>query len=243
MRLPGAASATTWFAAIGAAVAVAAVGAIAYQQGQVSAGRDAADEAQQRQLLEEKAERLGAENSRLNAKVAELEMARRIDRDAYGQVERTLGELQSQLARQTDDLAFYRSIVSPADGIQGLRIQRFEISPGASPREFVLRLTLVQAMRHESIVSGLVQIEVNGMQGDKPTRYSLGDLGGKAGARLPFSLRYFQTLEQQVTLPEGFEAFEADVTVASGKLRFPIERSFPWKVGRDAALGALPREG
>jgi hypothetical protein len=62
-------------------------------------------------------------------------MARRLDRDAYGQVETTLGDLQSQLARQSDDLAFYRSIVSPADGIQGLRIQRFEVLPGAAPRE------------------------------------------------------------------------------------------------------------
>ena len=50
---------------------------------------------------------------------------------------------------QTDDLAFYRSIVSPADGIQGLRIQRFDVTQGARPREFVMKLTLVQAMRHD----------------------------------------------------------------------------------------------
>ena len=59
-------------------------------------------------------------------------MARRLDRDAYGQVERTLGDLQSKLARQGDDLAFYRSIVSPADGVQGLRIQRFDVRSGTS---------------------------------------------------------------------------------------------------------------
>jgi hypothetical protein len=39
--------------------------------------------------------------------------------EAYGQVERTLGELQSAMSRESDDLAFYRSIVSPADGIAG----------------------------------------------------------------------------------------------------------------------------
>jgi len=242
-RLPGGGSATTWFAAIVAVVSVALVGWFAYQQGQLSAGRDAGADSRERQLLLEKASRLEAENRRLNAKVAELEMARRLDRDAYGQIESTLGDLQSQLARQTDDLAFYRSIVSPADGIQGLRIQRFEVAQGAKPREYVLKLTLVQAMRHESVVSGLVQIEVNGMQADRPTRYSVGDLTGKPGARLPFSLRYFQTVEQAVVLPEGFEAFETQVTVSSGKLRFPMERSFPWKVGGEPKLGALPAEG
>jgi hypothetical protein len=242
-RLPGGGSATTWFAAVVAAAIVAFVGWFAYQQGQLSAGRDPAADARERRQLSEKALRLEGENRRLNARVAELEMARRLDRDAYGQVEKTLGDLQSQLARQTDDLAFYRSIVSPADGIQGLRIQRFDVAQGAKPREYVLKLTLVQAMRHESVVSGLVQIELNGMQADKPRRYSVGDLTGKPGARLPFSLRYFQTVEQAVVLPEGFEAFETQVTVSSGKLRFPMERSFPWKVGGEPMLGALPAEG
>src|SRR5690606_16135178 len=114
-------------------------------------------------------------NSRLNAKVAELEMARRLDREAYGQVERTLGELQSQLSRQGDDLAFYKSIVSPADGIQGLRIQRFEVEHGKEPRQYVVRLTLIQAMRHDSLAAGLADVVVHGMQGDRPARYSVGE--------------------------------------------------------------------
>lgn len=242
-RPPGRGSATTWFAALVTALAVALVGWFAYQQGQLSAGHDAAAERSEREGLAEKVAELEADNHRLNAKVAELEMARRLDRNAYGQIERTLGDLQSQLARQTDDLAFYRSIVSPADGIQGLRIQRFDVVRGAGAREFVLKLTLVQAMRHESIVSGLVQIELSGMQADKPVRLAIGDLTGKPGARLPFSLRYFQTLEQPITLPEGFEAFETSITISSGKLRFPMQRSFAWKVGGEPLLGERPAEG
>jgi hypothetical protein len=163
-------------------------------------------------------------------------MARRLDREAYGQVERTLGELQSQLSRQGDDLAFYRSIVSPDDGVQGLRIQRLEIQPGDGPREFVLRLTLIQAMRHESVASGLAQVVLHGMQGDRPARHTLGELLGRPRAQLPFSFRYFQTIEQAFALPEGFEAFEAEVQVRSSKLRTPLEQSFAWKVGAQAAL-------
>jgi len=159
-----------------------------------------------------------------------LPLARRLDREAYGQVERTLGELQSRLSRQGDDLAFYRSIVSPADGIQGLRIQRFDVVPGPQPREFLLKLTLIQAMRHESVASGLAQIVLHGMQGQEPAKYTVGDLIGRPRAQLPFSFRYFQTVEQAVTLPEGFQAFEAQVEVRSSKLRFPMEQTFPWKV-------------
>jgi hypothetical protein len=222
------------FAVLGAILLAGLAGWIGYGQGQRSAGHDAAAGADHRAVLEGQIERLEVDNKRLNAKVAELEMSRRLDRDAYGQVERTLGDLQSQLARQSDDLAFYRSIVSPADGIQGLRIQRFEVLPGAETREVRLKLTLVQAMRHESVVSGLAQITILGMKDDVPTRYTVGELLGKPRAQLPFSFRYFQTIEQTVTLPEGFQAFETDVEVHSSKLRTPVEQVFPWKVAGQA---------
>jgi len=223
--------------ATAAALAVVLLGAgYAYHRGQVAAGLDLTQVALERRELEGKAERLESDNARLNARIAELEMARRLDRDAYGQVEQTIGDLQSQLSRQGDDLAFYRSIVSPADGIQGVRIHRFEVAPGDEPREFLLKLTLIQAMRHESVASGLTQVVVHGVQGDTPARYSVGELLGRPRAQLPFSFRYFQAIEQAVTLPEGFEAFEAEVEVRSSKLRFPIRQTFPWKIGPQSAL-------
>jgi hypothetical protein len=64
----------------------------------------------------------------------------------------------------------------------------------------------------------------------------VGELLGRPKAQLPFSFRYFQTIEQAVTLPEGFQAFEAEVQVRSSKLRFPMQQSFPWKA--DAAPAA-----
>jgi hypothetical protein len=225
-----------WLVAAAAAVVLGLLLVLAYNRGQASAGLSAAQVALERRELVAKADRLERQNSKLNARVAELEMARKLDREAYGQVEQTLGELQSQLSRQSDDLAFYKSIVSPADGVQGLRIHRFEVGPGAEPREYQLKLTLIQSMRHESVASGLVQVVVHGMQGDRPARYSVGELLGRPKAQLPFSFRYFQTIEQAVTLPEGFQAFEAEVQVRSGKLRFPMQQSFPWKA--DAAPAA-----
>ena len=141
----------------------------------------------------------------------------------------TAGDLQAQLSRKSDDLAFYKSIVSPEDGIQGLRIHRFEVQPGMEPREFLLKLTLVQAMRHDSVAAGLADVVLHGTEDGRPARHSVGELLGRPKAQLPFSFRYFQTLEQAVTLPEGFEAFEVAVQVRSGKLRTPLQQSFPWK--------------
>ncbi len=218
------------YAAVAAALLAALAGWAGFALGQRSAGQGAAGEAERLAVVADHDQRLELENKQLHARVAELEMARRLDRDAYGQVETTLGDLQSQLARQSDDLAFYRSIVSPADGIQGLRIQRFEVLPGVAPREVQIKLTLVQAMRHESIVAGLAQITLLGAKDDVPVRYSVGELLGKPRAELPFSFRYFQTIEQTVVLPEGFVPFETEVRVRSSKLRAPVLQTFAWKV-------------
>jgi hypothetical protein len=229
-------SARRWIALATVLLLLLLAGWIGFQRGQDSGGAAREQERIARSVLEDKASRLARQNQLLNAKVAELEMARRLDRDAYGQVERTLGDLQSQLARQNDDLAFYKSIVSPTDGIQGLRIQRFQVEPGALPRQFTLKLTLVQAMRQDGMVSGLAQVLLNGMQGERPTKYSVGQLLGRPKAQLPFSFRYFQVVEQAVQLPEGFEPFEIDVEVRSSKLRYPMQRSFDWKTDQKAAL-------
>jgi hypothetical protein len=224
-----------WLAVPAVVIALLA-GFYGYHRGRLSAGVDGAGIAIERRDLLGKAARLEGENATLSAKVAELEMARKLDREAYGQVERTLGELQSQLSRQGEDLAFYRSIVSPEDGIQGLRIQRLDVEPGGAPREFVVRLTLIQAMRHESLASGLAQVVFHGMQGDRPARYTVGELLGRPRAQIPFSFRYFQTIEQAVTLPENFEVYETEVQVRSSKLRFPLQQSFPWKPGGQPPL-------
>ncbi len=227
-----------WIAAV--LVVVAAAFWLGHRQGQLRAGHDAAASASERRALEAEVTRLESKISRLNAQVAEHEMARRLDREAYGQVERTLGDLQSRIARQGDDLAFYRSIVSPDDGVQGLRIQRFAVRPGTQQREFVIEVTLIQAMRQDSNVSGLVQVVVQGMEGARPAKYSIGQLLGRTDAQLPFSFRYFQTIQKAVTLPDEFQPFEVEVTVRSKRLTSPLRKSFPWKVANLASAEEVP---
>ncbi len=225
-----------------AAVLAVAAGSfwLGHRQGQLRAGHDAAAGARERSALEAEVTRLESGISGLNSQVAELEMARRLDREAYGQVERTLGDLQSRLARQGDDLAFYRSIVSPADGAQGLRIQRFAVRPGTQQHEFVIEVTLIQAMRQDSNVSGLVQVVIQGMEGTRPAKYSTGQLLGRNDAQLPFSFRYFQTIQKAVTLPDEFQPFEVEVSVRSGRLASPLRQSFPWKVTNLASADEAP---
>jgi hypothetical protein len=226
-----------WGWAAMAIVAVVGLLWLGYRHGQRVAGHDAASSARERRALQAQVSRLEARNAKLNSQVAELDMARRLDREAYGQIERTLGDLQSKLSRQGDDLAFYRSIVSPADGVQGLRIQRFAVRPGTEPREFVIEVTLIQALRQDSTISGMVHMTVQGMEDDRPADYSAGELAGKPRGQWPFSFRYFQTIECSVTLPDGFQPYEVEVRAQSSRSRAPVRQSFPWKVATTVDSG------
>ena len=49
------------------------------------------------------------------------------------QVSAALEDLQAQVLKQREELTFYRGIVSPEDGIGGLRIQGFQVQSGGAP--------------------------------------------------------------------------------------------------------------
>jgi hypothetical protein len=100
-----------WAAIATVAVVLALVAWFAWEQGRLSGGYDSTVVDRERREARAQVEVLQRENARLNVQVAELEMARQLDREAYGQVEQTLAELQTQLSSQGGDLAFYRSIV------------------------------------------------------------------------------------------------------------------------------------
>lgn len=212
---------------------VAAVALLLYgmfEWGRFAAGHNQLAVAMERRDLVARLESLEQTNESLRAQVTAAETALEVDRQAYADVERTLGELQAQVLRQSEELTFYRGIVAPADGIGGLRIQRFELTPAGSDRHYRLRLVLVQSLRQDSVVSGTVGIDLEGSQNDTPTRISLADLaGGPDGKPLPFSFRYFQNVEQDVMLPEGFQPFAVNVEVRASR-QPPLRQSFPWQV-------------
>jgi hypothetical protein len=137
--------------------------------------------------------------------------------------------------KHREQLAFYRGIVSPEDGIGGLRIQRFQVLPGAGEHQYRLRLVLVQSMRQEAVVSGAAVVQIEGVRDNKPEQLALTNAIAQPGAnaradgQLPFNFRYFQNLEQDIVLPEGFEPRAVNVEVRSARLQ-PVRESYPWRV-------------
>ena len=212
------------------AVMVLVAGYLVFEYGRIRAGYDVLDAAQERAALKNEIDARDERIEELEQAVALLETHREIDREAYKEVERGLIDLQAKIQEQQDAIAFYRGIVSPADGGPGLRVQDFRLTRGAEERVFNLRLVLVQAIKHDRKVSGDVALTVEGNENGTARTYALAELlPPDADKAWPFSFRYFQDFDRQILLPDGFTPERVHVEVRSRTRSISsIEESFAW---------------
>jgi len=205
-------------------------GYLVFEYGRISAGYNTVDAANERAALEAEIDARDARIADLEQEVALLETHRAIDREAYTEVETSLLDLQAKIQEQRDAIAFYRGIVSPADGRPGLRVQDFRLTRGAEERQFNLRLVLVQAMKHDRKVSGDVAVTVEGSEDGVARTYALAELlPAEASKDWPFSFRYFQDFDRRIVLPDGFTPEHVHVEVRSRTRSISsIEESFAW---------------
>jgi len=207
---------------------------LVFEYGRISAGYDVVDAGNERAAFKEHIDTLDDEIAELKQEIAVLETHREIDREAYKEVESGLGSLQAKIQEQRDAIAFYRGIVSPADGKPGLRVQDLKLTRGAEEREFNLRLVLVQAMKHDRKVSGDVAVSVEGSEDGEDKTYALTELlPADAESAWPFSFRYFQDFDRQLVLPDGFTPERIRVEVRSRTRSISsIEESYAWAMSQ-----------
>lgn len=192
----------------------------------------------------EAARRTVAEQARtideLRRQVAILETSTSIDRETYSQLERTLTELEAKLQAQEEELAFYRGIISPPDGESGLRIQSVDVEPANGEQRYTLRLVLMQAIAQNRRVAGVVRCTVTGSRDGETLELDLEEISANGGvSELAYGFRYFQGLEQELVLPEGFVPVSIEVEVRPTEPRGdPFTQTFEWA----AVSGESPEE-
>lgn len=207
---------------------------LVFEYGRISAGYNVVDAGNERAALEAHIASLDIRIAELKQEIAVLETHREIDREAYRKVEGSLMSLEAKIQEQQDAIAFYRGIVSPADGKPGLRVQDFRLTRGAEERAFNLRLVLVQAMKHDRKVSGNVAVSVEGNEAGEAKTYALAELlPADTESAWPFSFRYFQDFDRQLVLPDGFTPERIRVEVRSRTRSISsIEESFAWAMSQ-----------
>ncbi len=171
------------------------------------------------------------ENERLKASIAKFERQLQVNQIAYEKLTSQLSESSSYINELREDLDFYQSIISPQDNKAGVRIQAIQIARPQNLTAYRYRLTVVQALKHETSVSGKASIFLEGINAGQEVMLDI-----TKAAELPSKLtfRYFQILEGRFELPGGFEPTGILVKVVStpaGKSKkSEIERRFNWTV-------------
>lgn len=232
MRRQGVAS--SWVLRGGIALAVLVSAYLIFELGRIQADYNIVEAAADRRAYENRIAELEDEVLALNEQVALLETHRDIDREAYRQVEANLGKLQRKIQEQRDAIAFYRGIVSPADGGRGLRVQELKLRKGNEEGQYFVRLVLVQALQHDRSVKGDVEFSLEGDQDGELMTYSLEQLvPADEDSAWPFSFRYFQDFDRQLILPEGFQPEKVHIEVRSRtKSVASVTQSFLWQTGQ-----------
>ena len=205
---------------------------VVYELGRYNAGYDRQAVAQQRTELEVQIEHLEKSNREMRTQLAELDTFRVGRAHEQAEVARQMGELQAQLAQQTQELAFYRGVVAQGAGSIGLKVEQLRVTAVADhPGSFNVHFSLVRSGRADSEATGTWVLSLEGSAGGEARSLDLPALTAGHTRELRYSFRYFQDFDQELTVPPGFRPEQLALEVRSSKKDVsPLTQSFLWTV-------------
>lgn len=177
-----------------------------------------------KQDLKDALEQLEAEKGRTSIAEREVDIVRR----ANALLRVSERERQDEIASLQADLTFYRRLGGANGSQAALALHYLELQTTQSPRVYRIIFTLTQNLRWAAVISGRVQLGIDGIQDGVAVHLTEEQLLAESTEPLNFQFKYFQQIERLITLPEGFEANQLTVRLRSGSLRTPVEQSMQW---------------
>lgn len=200
-----------------------------YMYGQERAGyNNRLLQSEQRQL-QEQIYQLGKLNSELREKTTVLERSTDIDRKAYENVDTSLKSLQDEILELKEQVTFYRGIVSPKETASGLYITSLKFSTIDSQNSYRFKLVLTQLKNNQRQVRGKANLSIDGVINGEQKHLDLADVSNDKSIDLMLHFKYFQTIEGDIVLPEGFVPSNVQVDVNPvAKGISSIKKNFNW---------------
>jgi septal ring factor EnvC (AmiA/AmiB activator) len=204
---------------------------VMYELGRYDAGYDRQAVAQQRTELEVQIEQLDKVNRELRTKLAELDTIRVGRSREQAEVARAMGDLQGQVARQSQELAFYRGVVAQGGTSLGVKIEQLRITAGTHPATYVVHMSLVRSGRADNAATGNVQLTLDGSATEGARTLDLATLTAGKQRELRYNFRYLENFDQELSVPQSFKPERLNVEVSSGRGGVsPLSQTFLWNV-------------
>jgi hypothetical protein len=185
--------------------------------------------------LQPQMETLRRQNAELAQRLANAETGARVDREALVPLRLTLLQRERAIAGLREQVALYRGLLQSPDSQRGLAVRSWSVGEGAAPRQFHYRLVVQHLANQQPSVTGSAAVALIGR-----------DAGGERSLPLPgieLRFRYFQVIEGELTLPEGFTPQRVQVVASTTQpAAARVERRFDWAVEPSAGPGAFVME-
>jgi hypothetical protein len=204
---------------------------VVYELGRYNAGYDRQAVAQQRTGLEVQIEHLEKANREMRTRLAELDTIRVGRGREQAEVARTMGDLQAQVARQSQELAFYRGVVAQGAATVGVKIEQLRITAGQRPETYTVHMSLVRSGRADAPATGSVQLSLDGTAAEGARTLDLATLTAGRQRELRYNFQYLESFNQELTVPLSFKPERLNVEVRSGRHEVaPLSQTFLWSV-------------
>jgi len=161
-----------------------------------------------------------------------LEVELEVERLANQESLKLLKEMEANHYQVKKELAFYEKVMAPEKQADGLVLDDVSVWPTESPNHYRFQVTLVQQLLRKRFAKGHIQLALQGSLNGKPHKLALGKISPQTKKDLSFSFQYFQIIEGDFTLPEGFTPESLDVAVILPKGKWQkykrVDESMVW---------------
>lgn len=156
------------------------------------------------QTLNQTMQGLKRENESLTTKVNQLQVQRELAKMELENVRKEAPALREKIRQLEEQLAFYQRVMAPEITQDGFLVSGLQVNPAASPGFYRASFVLLQQREIKAIVKGNLDIHVTGSLDGKPATLNAGSAAFLPDGAIPYRFKYFQTVNLQFTLPQGF---------------------------------------
>lgn len=182
---------------------------------------------QQQQLIQ-----LHQKNESHESRINTLEVELEIERLANEQARALIEKIEQEHYKAKMQLAFYQKVMAPEKTADGIALDSIVIAETESAGHFRFQVTLVQQTKNKRYAKGYIDFSLVGSLHGKPKTFKLSDITLLDKEALSFSFQYFQAIEGEIDLPDGFipEQILVQVTLPKGRWQKYnlIEETYHW---------------
>ncbi len=179
-----------------------------------------------RQTVVDQARRLDS----LRQELSNIETRHDIDAAALELVRQQLAGQQEAIAELEKGIQFYRGLMAPGEVADGVSVHSIDLRSDRTNERLQFRVLVQQNSRKHELLTGKLQIFIEGLQNDLTVRYDLSELSEQVpNAEIRLRFKYFQAIDGELRLPEGFVPETVITRTESTKPKRTVaEQEFPW---------------